>query len=79
LYGIHVKNNDIYVAIATFIFIQLKEVGLLHGDEISIVGKSLLTYVTGFAKRGLPHASKLPTLPIHNFIHAKAFDSKFSQ
>ena len=71
------KKNDIYyVAITTFIFIQLKEVGLLHGDEISIVRKSLLTYVTGFAKGGLRRASKLLSLPIYNF--AKAFDSKFS-
>jgi len=36
-------------------------------------------YVTGFAKRGLPHTSKLSTLTIHNFRLLKAIDLKFGQ
>ena len=36
-------------------------------------------YVTGFAKRGLPHTFNLPTLTIYNFILEKANDLKFGQ
>ena len=37
------------------------------------------TYVTGFAKRGLPHTSNLPTLTIDNFILERAIALKFGQ
>jgi len=33
--------------------------------------------VTGFAKRGLPHTSNLPTLTIHNFRLKTAIALKF--
>jgi len=36
-------------------------------------------YVTGFAKRGLPQTSNLPTLTIHNFQLVQATDLKFGQ
>ena len=36
-------------------------------------------YVTGFAKRGLPHTSNLPTVMVHNFTMEKAIDLKFGQ
>ena len=36
-------------------------------------------YVTGFAKRGLPHASNLLTLTISNFRLVKAIDFKFGK
>jgi len=36
-------------------------------------------FVTGFAKRGLPHTSNLPTLTICNFGLVKAVDLKFGQ
>ena len=32
--------------------------------------------MTGFAKRGLPHTSNLPTLVTHNFRLEKAIDLK---
>ena len=35
------------------------------------------TYVTGFAKRGLPHTSNLPTLTIDNFRLERAIALKF--
>jgi len=38
-----------------------------------------LAYLTGFAKRGLPHTSILPTLTIHKFRLVKAIDLKFGQ
>ena len=37
------------------------------------------TYVTGFAKRGLPHTSNLPTLEIDNFRLERAIALKFGQ
>ena len=37
------------------------------------------TYVTGFAKRGLPHTSNLPTLTIDNFRLERAIALKFGQ
>ena len=39
----------------------------------------LVIYATGFAKRGLPRTSNLPTLTIHNFRLETAIDLKFSQ
>jgi len=36
-----------------------------------------LPNVTGFAKRGLPHTSNLPTLTIHKFRLVKAIDLTF--
>ena len=36
-------------------------------------------YVTGFAKRGLPHTSNLVTLTTRNFRLKKATDLKFGQ
>jgi len=36
-------------------------------------------YVTGFAKRGLPHTFNLPTLTIDNFRLVNATDLKFGQ
>ena len=38
-----------------------------------------LSYVTGFAKRGLPHTSNLPTLAIHNFGLERAISLKVGQ
>ena len=35
--------------------------------------------VTGFAKRGLPHTSTLPTLTIHNFRLETVIALKFSE
>ena len=37
----------------------------------------LYIYVTGFAKRGLPHTYKLPTSTIHIITHVKTIDLKF--
>ena len=37
------------------------------------------TYVTKFAKRGLPHTFILPTLMICNFGLVKGIDLKFGQ
>ena len=37
------------------------------------------TYVTGFAKRGLPHTSNLPALTIDNFRLERAIALKFGQ
>jgi len=39
----------------------------------------IVIYVTGFAKRGLPHTSNLPTLMIDNFRLVQATDLKFGQ
>ena len=36
-------------------------------------------FVTGFAKRGLPHTSNLPTLTINNFGLKTAIPLKFEQ
>ena len=37
------------------------------------------TYVTGFAKRGLPHTSNLQTLAVHNLRLEKGSALKFGQ
>ena len=37
------------------------------------------TYGTGFAKRGLPYTSNLPTLTIDNFRMERAIALKFGQ
>ena len=38
-----------------------------------------LKYVTGFAKRGLPRTSNIPTLTMHSFRSVKAADLKLAQ
>ena len=43
-----------------------------------VVVNFLYTYVTGFAKRGLIHASNFATLMRHNFICGSAMKLKFT-
>ena len=38
-----------------------------------------LSYVTGFAKRGLPHTLNIMTLAIHNIRHVTAIILQFLQ
>ena len=44
--------------------------------DVNCFINQLAIYVTGFAKRSLPHTSNIPTLIIHNF---RLVDLKFGQ
>ena len=52
-------------------------INFVHTGMCLIARVSL--FVTGFAKRGLPHTSNLLTLTIYNFRLVKAIDMKFGK